>query len=220
MKSKQLILSLTLIFFLGVILLSSSCASRATRLTGVWADPSRSGQPIESVMIIAIAKEPKNRRIFEHQFTRKFQENGVKAMSSVTVLKDKDANTQEKAQAEKEKIQAAALQNNMDAVLVTHVVGIESETVETQPVSTTLPLRGSERFGSYYKTAANEVYFPAGQLKYEKYKLETNLYDTKTEKLIYSASSQILNPQNLTDDAVVPLTDEIIKSLKKEMLIQ
>jgi hypothetical protein len=69
-----------------VSMLLAACAS--TQLNSVWKDPSYQTRPAK-VMVVAVAKNSINRRVFEDEFVQQLQSRGTTAIASYTILPDK-----------------------------------------------------------------------------------------------------------------------------------
>lgn len=68
------------------------------------------------------------------------------------------------------------------------------------------------RFGRYFTTVYNRIYTPGYYSTTTDYFWETNLYDAKGDKLIYSAQSQSFDPSGIT-----MLSKEYGKSIVKDL---
>jgi hypothetical protein len=66
-----------------LMMLIQSCSSSV--LVGVWNDPLYHESPLKKILIIAIRKDPVQRRIWEDAFTAEFSKQGVNAVSSYTL---------------------------------------------------------------------------------------------------------------------------------------
>jgi len=165
---------------LGVMLLTA-CA--ATQLTAVWKDSSYIGHP-EKVMVIGVAKNPLNRRLFEDEFVLQLKSRGVDGVASYTVLTDK-------LQDDQEAIEAKVKELSADSVLITRLVS--KKTVQSYiPGSTYYPPSYYGTWPDYYGYGYRYLYSP-GYITLDEYAvIETNLYETVTDKLIWAASSETL----------------------------
>lgn len=194
----------------SVILLFSfllSCAS--SRITSTWRDENYGGGPIEKVLVMGISDETHNRRIFEDVFVKEFQAAGVQALTSYSIFpEDREIDAAE--------IKAAARERNIDKVLMTHLVEVEKKEVYHPPVSSPAY---TYTYGSYYHTVYNYTHQPGYTTQHEYVKLESGLYDADTEKLIWSAATETVDPDNLAN-AVTGLSRVIFKNLRESGLLQ
>ena len=157
------------VFILAVIslLLMTSCAT--TKLYSVWRDESYSGK-IKKVFIIGASPKPDIRRLFERKFVNQLKSRGVDAVASNQVLpSDK--------MLDKETIISKIKGLDIDTVLITRVT--EKKTIVAA-------------FGGWYDSYSEGFGggFSGATFEDELVSLETNLYEVRTEKLIWSASSE------------------------------
>lgn len=192
--------AITVAFFL-------SCAS--SRITSSWKDENYSGGPIDRVLVMGISDETHNRRIFEDVFVKEFNAAGVEALASYSIFPGG-------REIEAAEIKAAARERNIDKVLMTHLVGVEKKEVYHPPVSTPAY---AYTYGNYYHRIYHYTHQPGYTTQHEYVKLETGLYDADTEKLIWSAATETLDPENLAK-AVAGLSAVIFKNLRESGLLQ
>ena len=172
-----------------ILLLITSCAS--TNLTSVWRDSSYSGQ-FKKILVIGVAKERGIRRIFEREFVHQLKSHGVEAVSSFTLIpSDQMLN--------KDTIVSKIKDLNIDAVIITRLAG-----KKTEPT-------GNSNMYDYYTRAH---YGPGSR---EVFVLETNLYETSTEKLIWSAISDSFIKEG-RHKSIISLIEIIIDKISKEKL--
>ena len=168
------------ILLLGAMLLTA-CA--ATQLTAVWKDASYMGHPTK-VMVIGVAKNPLNRRLFEDEFVVQLKSHGVDGVASYTVLTDK-------LQDDQEAIEAKVKELGADSVLITRLVS--KKIVQSYvPGRAYYPPSYYGTWPDYYGYGYRYLYSP-GYITNDEYAvIETNLYETVTDKLIWAASSETL----------------------------
>lgn len=166
-------------WFIPVAMLLAACAT--TQLTSVWKDPSYQTRP-SKIMVVGMAKNAINRRLFEDEFVRQLKSRGTDAIASYTMLSDK-LQGDEAAIAQKVKDLGA------DTVLITRLVS--KKTVQSYVPPT--PYFPPPYYGSwpdYYGYGYRYMYTP-GYIAEDEYAIiETNLYEAKTDKLIWAASSE------------------------------
>ncbi|TNF53086.1 hypothetical protein EP227_06475 [bacterium] len=176
-----------------VLMVVTSCAP-TTKLTSLWRDD-RYDKPLNNVMVIGVAKRPASRRIFEREFTYQFKERGVNAVPSFQVLPSEEM-------LEKETIVSKIKEMDIDTVLITSLT--DQKVVSTQ-------VRYYQRYASSYK----EVY------KDKLVSLETNLFDAKTEKLIWAATSDtFLKDGANVNNEIRNLVNIMIKQLSDDGLLK
>ena len=204
----RLLKSATLALF--AILFFFSCAT--TKITETWKDPRYRGAPFSDLFVIGVAKEENTRRSFENKFVEKLQAAGVQAVASSSVMESDQ-------KIEKATILAAIEKLDIDAVLVTRLISLKER--EIRSPSTSEQGRPDDYQGSYYtdySTAYGYAPQPAQYTTSVRVGLETKLYDVKTEKLIWAASSKTANPKSKMKlfDAVV---EALVRDLKNNKLL-
>jgi len=158
------------------MLLFTSCAT--TTLSGSWKDPAYQGTARMTVVMM-VSQKAYVRNYLEDEFVAALKAHGNDAIPSyplipIEQLPDKDA------------VAAKIKSSGADSILVSRLV--DRRTVETYvPGQTYVYPRYYGGWGSYYGTI---VTGPGYTFESEYVYVETNLYDTQTEKLIWTAKSE------------------------------
>jgi len=158
-----------LLFFL------TSCAS--TKVTGEWKDPDFSSQKFKKIMVLGVAKQPANRNLYEDKFVQHLEARGIKAIASHTLIPFDEMR-------EKEKIVQHIDGQGFDGVIITRLRNLKEKA----------PIGRQRNMHAYYSDSFTfvSVYDTPGtaNLTYQqKYSLESKLYDARTEKPVFSLSS-------------------------------
>jgi hypothetical protein len=201
-KFAALALSASLLFF--------SCAT--TKITETWKDDGYRGAPFSDLFVIGVAKKETTRRSFENKFVKKLQAEGVQAVASSSVMESDQ-------KIEKATILAAIEKLDIDAVLVTRLVSLKEKEVRSPSASEYgSPDDYQGRYYTDYNTAYDYAHQPAQYTTSVRVGLETKLYDVKTEKLIWAATSKTANPKSNIKlfDAVI---EALVRDLKKNKLL-
>jgi hypothetical protein len=165
------------------------------------------GRYVKSVMVIGVSDDMKKRKIFEDTFVREFKSQaGIQAYSSASLIAPD-------LKIDKAVIKSKAEEMGIETVLVTRLIGIKQET-ETIPI----PITGSGgQTGIYIPSDRFDA--PDMEIKKTRVTLESSLYEVKTEKLIWSATSEIFDPES-TEDAVKSLSKDVMKNLRDNKLLR
>ena len=168
-----------LVYLIPIVLLFTACAT--TELNSVWKDPSYQARPAK-IMVIGVAKNPINRRIFEDEFVSQLKARSTDAIASYTVLPDKQ-------QDDREAISAKVKELGADTILITRLVS--KKIVQTYvPGSPYFPPPFYGNWPDYYGYGYRYMSTP-GYIAQDEYAvIETNLYEAKSDKLIWAASSE------------------------------
>ena len=199
----------------GVIFLLSSCAN--TKISQSWVDPNHN-KSYNDLLIIGIAESEQNRRAYESYFTAELKDRKIESIASYTLIKSDE-------QMDRETILKAIEGLEIDAVIVTHMIAVDEETIY-RPGGYGGGAYGGGFYGgahygglhSYYPHVNSYVHNPGYYTTHETYTLETNLYDVKSEELIWSARSRTFSPESV-DEVIVDLTKLLIKDLEDKKLI-
>lgn len=166
------------ILMLGAMLVTA-CAT--TQISSVWKDPSYQARPAR-IMVIGVAKNPLNRRLFEDEFVLQIKARGTEAIASYTILPDKQQDDQVA-------IAAKVKELGTDTVLITRQVS--KRTVQVYVPGTVYyppPYYGT--WPDYYGYGYRYMYSPGYIAENEYAVIETNLYETRNDKLVWAASSE------------------------------
>ena len=194
-----------------VCLLLISCAS--TKLTDVWTDEAYHGSPFSTVLVIGVSDQQRVKRSFEDKFVNQLKKIGIEAIASSAVISSNK-------KLEKKDIVSAVEKSGVDAVLITHLLGVDKEK-KYHPPSSTYYHRSAPYYGGYYRYYGNVYSYvnsPAYYTNHVTVLLETNMYAVDTKKLIWSGKSETWNPESDSEviDSVIKL---VIKNLQKDKLI-
>ncbi len=193
-------------FLLGALAVLFLAACAATQKTAEWRDPSYAGQKFDDILVIGVANEATVRRMFESNLVDELTKKQLTAIPSFSIMA-------QDTKISKAAIKAAIAGKNIDAVLVTHLVGVEQKEVYQPPMY-------SPGFGyyGYYSSAYTRVYEPGYYQRYQVIKLETTLYDVTSEKPVWSMQSDTIDPE--ADEKLIrSAINAVIQALSKQALI-
>jgi len=174
---------LAIILAASVWSLLTACST--TILTGSWRNPDYQGT-VAKVYIVGVSKQTTQRRIFEDEFGQALSRHGVVAVPSY-----RDLNPV--LEASYDQILTRVRASGADAFLVTRILGRRTETVVNParvtaiPTYSYFPPRRDHYYRGYYEHRYEMIFEPATVTEYVILTLESNLYDTRTESLIWSA---------------------------------
>jgi len=168
-------------FGLLVLLAMLVTACATTQINSVWKDPSYQARPAR-IMVIGVAKNPLNRRLFEDEFVLQLKARGTDAVASYAVLPDR-------LQDDQAAIAAKVKELGADTILITRMVS--KQIVQTYVPGTLYyppPYYGT--WPDYYGYGYRYMYSPGYIAEDEYAVIETNLYETRHDKLVWAASSE------------------------------
>ena len=148
--------------------------------------------------------------MFENLFAKEFEKNGVKAVSAIAI-------TPGQRDIDKDTIKAEAKKRGIEAVFVTHLIGVKEKTVYHPPPVGAHPYYGY--FSSYYPSVYAYTHYPGYYTQHELVRLESSLYEVATEKLIWSFQTKTIDPKNIKD-LVDSLGKAVLADLRKNKLLK
>jgi hypothetical protein len=189
-----------------IVLAAVVAACTSAKPITEWRDQAYTSGPFDNILVVGIADQVTARRAFENNFVDRLGEEQIKATAAFAVMPDNARPTEENIKAVIEDIR-------FDAVLITHLVGIDEKRVY-QP-ATYRPAAYYRNFYGYYNHVGGYVYEPGYYRNHTYVKLETNLYDARSESLVWSMQSETVDPSS-----VQKLIDAQIKIVVKRLKVQ
>ena len=187
------------------VFLIISCAG--TELTHKQVTEAFKGKPVSDILVIAITGNEDSRRSFERKFVAQIKSAGVEAISSEDAI-PMPADLKLK----KETILNAVKQFENDAVIITHLIEKEEKEVITRGG------QGKRGYYSFYHSRFSYARDPGYSSTSKTIRLETNLYDVKTEKLIWSGQSKTFSKDS-KDQIINDVIKVVINDLQNNKLI-
>lgn len=189
MKKISFLASLAILFALA------SCAP-STKIIGSWASPDKQAGGYNKLVITGLTSNLVNRQAFEEQLTAKLLADRINAASSLTIIPVGSAKDEAGMAKALETIRSAGF----DGILTVALLDQTSETRYVQGTTTYAPMMYGGYYGrytGYYGYYGAMTYNPGYYTTDKNYYIEVNLYDAKTEALIWSSQSATTNPTNL-----------------------
>jgi hypothetical protein len=165
----------------------ASCAP-SMKPVSTWKDEAFHGEHFKKVLVIAAAEKPGVRRFLEDEFVDQLRARGENAAPSYTFIPIENV-------MDKETIVDRMKGHDIDAVLITRLVSkreIDSYRPAGQKYGERIvvPLSSYADWYQYYADSVRHAEAPTYTVKRE-VNLETNLYEAKDEKLIWSRVTRV-----------------------------
>ncbi len=221
-----------LLLIISFAVLESCSSTTATSITGSWKDPE--AKNYTNYFVAVLHKKLPVRSTLEKDISRRLKHEGVKVTESMSIFPyTEDIETAEQKKAAVEKIQSLGNDAIITITVVKHtdekryVQGTSSYAPTNmgygtgyRPATGGAPVPGSYgAFGTYY-VSGSSLYQSEGYYETDKtYFVESNVYDAKTSKLIWSAQSQTFNPGDLAT-ASGDFSLVMVDAMKKAGLIR
>jgi hypothetical protein len=178
-----------------------------TKLTHTWVDETYHGKPISNILVIGVTYKEENRQSFEDKFVARLNAAGVEALSSSDVIP-----IPADLELKKEEILKAVKKFKNDAVIITHLIGVEEKE------SYTPSQQNKGDYYGYYGWAYGYTHEPGYYRTRTLVRLATHLYDVKTEKLIWSGESES-SDSGSTNQIIDDVVEVLIKDLQKNKML-
>jgi len=200
------------IFLVLMALVLGSCST--TQLTAVWRDDAYTVGALQKILVKGFTQNQRDSRIFEDAFVRQFTQNGVKAYASsrrtLGVKPELPAEMQNELIAEAQKRQT-------DGLLVVQLVGVVKKTVYHPPRPYFMSLGYCDLHYRPY-ISSPFMYESGYYTEHQFFQIESNLYDTRTSQLIWSAASETFDPASI-NALVETVSEVVIENLRTSQLL-
>ncbi|MEQ8323857.1 MAG: hypothetical protein RIC15_07610 [Vicingaceae bacterium] len=192
------------ISFLSLVLtlLIQSC-STSTKITAQWTDKNYQKGNVSRVLILGITPRETIRRVYEIDLAERLEAIGVEGSPSSEVFPSKmklDTNT----------FRLHFKNEGYDVVITSQLVSADKEQHYQQGYGYS-PYPYNRGFYGYYGSAYDMAYSPGYSYSTTTLKIETKMYDTKTEQIIWAGISDTFNP---SDDV------DAIRSLNRKLVYE
>lgn len=210
-KYKQL---LPLLF----ILLLAAC-STSTRITGSWIDPETKKKPSTdgSMFVVSLTRNIEVRTKLENSMAQQA------ALKNIKVVKSTDHLSPEFYQKlpTKQQLLSRIRRTGASTILTMTLINKDSQQRYVRGGTMYMPYRYYGGFGgfyNYYNFMYPTIFDPGYYVTDKRYFLESNLYDVATEKLIWSAQSETVNPGSI-DNFVRDYPKVVVAQMVKDGLL-
>jgi hypothetical protein len=179
---------------LACVVALAACASQP-RIVEQWDDPTFKGGGIRRVLVLGVTRDGTVRRVFEDEFSAGLRARGIEAVQAYTVLPDD-------GRVERAKLEGAVRAAKADAVILTRVLRVERRT-EIVPAAPVPAYPGF--WGGYGAAWGGPLWMgyaqPPTVIQYDQVYVESQLWDVKSDRMVWSAVSEIFAPSNPRQDS-------------------
>lgn len=168
------------------VIILSACS--ASRLLSTWESDTAAKFETSKMLVIGVAKDETKRRIYEDTFTDSLLAIHVRAVPSYTASKEMIKPTERQ-------LREIIIKSACDSVLITHMVdSLEEDFYQPHNrIVGTNTINDPGLYG-YYPFIYRSVHSGGSYVSTTKVILETSLYDVATEKRIWFARSESIDP--------------------------
>ncbi len=179
--------SVRLVFLLLTALVLAACAS--TTIRSAWFDTTFKGGPMKRIVVVGVGGQVADRRVFEDIFAEQLRAAGVDGIPGYTVAPDE-------TRMDDAAFAAAVERTGADGVLIVRLLGVDTRTQVSTAMVPGPAMWGP--YGGFY----GPVWFPATQVnQYEIARVESSLYETKTRRMVWAATTDTFNPSTVAREA-------------------
>jgi hypothetical protein len=195
------------IIYLSLLLAFSgyfySCSS-VTDISGTWKKPGTIAQRYNKIAVLGLGKSRVNNSTVENAVITNLAKYGISAVSGSNILTTNflDANGDGKVDDDsKEKIAQHLIDAGVDGTIVISLQDVKKSEQYAPGTSFYTPYAGFYGFNSYYWGAYNTLNTPGYYTTTTNYFITSNFYNMKDLQLLWSAQSETLDPQSVSDFA-------------------
>lgn len=194
---------------LGMTALLAACAS--TSIQNEWRAQDDTGPALRKVLVIGVAKREDVRRTFEDGFAMALRSRGVDAVSSHTTVLAADPESADK-------VREAVKATGADGVLMTRLVKVDRET-QTTTIAQPVVMPAHYNMYGYYPRMWVGAYGPPMTVTYDVATLETRVFRTTTEKLVWVGGTETFAPSSNVRKETEAFSKLIIEALARAKLL-
>jgi hypothetical protein len=184
----------------SLILLALVCSQcgPTQKITGSWADPDAANMgPYSKVFVVVLTQNKDNNYFLETQMAKTLISRGYKVVKSNDIYPPSFSPIKDFT---KEQLVESINKKGCDCVL--SLALLDTKVVESYHPGVTYSPYNYSYYGSfynYYDYYYTQVYSPGYYSTDKTFYIEANLYDMKSQKLVWSVQSEASNPKSIPD---------------------
>lgn len=186
--------------------LVTGCAATGP-VSSVWTQPGQTPKQYARLVVFGVTNSPKVRRAYEDHFVKQLQSLGVEATAGHELVADRQLGRLTRLTEGYARVKA-------DGVIITHLIVDESPDARPAARIDSVPDHYPHLVG-YFSQVYEEVCAPGYYSDLKSLRLETNLYDAKQERLVWSGRSQPLDPSS-ERTTIGQVIEEIVAQMQKD----
>ena len=175
---------------LSMLILMNSCATKD--IVRDWSSSENYERKFEKIMIMGLVNQVSLRNDVEYEMVDAAHKFGLKATNSMAMFPPELG----KPFDDTERMKGFLQERGFDAIITVAIIDIEAPRY-VGPEKRYEPLVYYNRFTNYYHRTEVLVYKPGYFSFNTRYFLETNLYELKVGRLVWSGRSIVFDPQDV-----------------------
>jgi hypothetical protein len=233
MKMKKI----TNFIILASIIFAAGCGS-STKLVGSWTDKENKSTHLEKIGIAALTPNTSGRYLIERAIASNFKTNSINAVATYDTWPlagriGENPEVFKDSEALRNKVKAKVAEQEMDGLMIINLIDKETSEryVNTNNFYGAAGYYGGAPMGTigyyghpygayynYYAYAAGTAYDTGYYVKDVTYYIEAKLFDTKNDKLLWTARTKTTNLEDVEKEAAV-FADLIVKDIIAKKVI-
>ena len=195
----------------------SSCGTQ-TQLTAQWKDPSSTGAPNQKIFVLALTGNQRNMMIWETGMNQALTSVGVTPIPGSSVINLNPGSPPPDSMTVVQLVKSSGA----DLVMVSRLLSVDQ--VQTYVPGTVGYVGGygygGMGYGGYYSGGMAYTSSPGYYETDTQYELETNVFDIKTERLVWSGASQTVDPSDASNLASSVSTAIVTNMVATGVIVQ
>jgi hypothetical protein len=192
-----------LLFVMTFLIFNSCKPASKMRITATWIDKEKTSQLQKKegkVFVAVLTQNSEVRQTLEGDLAEACKAKGLEAIQSIEVYPPV---TDMQKYPPADKVLDWVRKLGCDAIFTVALVDMKSETYYVPGAGDYIPNThyGYYTFGPYYGYATVAVYAPGYYESDHTYFLESNLYDAKTESLVMTMQTKLMNPESVEKES-------------------
>ena len=201
---------------IAILLLLAMCKP-ATEITGSWKNTDANASEIKTILVTALTPRTNVRQTVENDIATALSSSGFQVVKSFDVLPP----FTEGKTPDKNELLSKISDTGADAILTVALIDKETETRYVPGNTAYAPMPRFGYYGTfwgYYNTWFPTMHSPGYYEEDKTYFIETNLYNAKTEDLLWSAQSETYNPSTL-EGFSEEFSDVVVSKMQKDGIL-
>jgi hypothetical protein len=201
---------------LALLIALSSCGTQ-TALETSWRIPHQSITPMTKLAVIGVLKSHQQSTGFESAVAATFNEHGVEAVPGFSFLKGEK-------NLDKAEMEQRVATTGADGVLIFKVIAIDRSQQYVPPTTFITPGGfaadwWNDLYWGYWYPAVQVVSTPGYWETYRNFRVESALYRTSDNKLVWTGISETYDPSSQVDLGA-SLSKVVLEALEKDGLVR
>jgi hypothetical protein len=222
MKTFKIASSIVKLSLMLIVLTLFAACSQQVVTTGFWANKEIKKDPTQKIYIISLGQQVMNNAIVENDFYTEANRRGIKTVKNV-LISPKLLSTQVVS---KEEIMKNVTEQGCDAIFTIALVDVQDNS-RYVPGNVSVGMSYNpgmyngyyNNFYGYYNNYYAVTSTPGYYVNEKTYFIECNLFDVKSEQLLFSIQSKTTNPTDI-ESVSKAYVREIFKKLETEKVIK